>query len=325
MSSFLMCILHCPRYNSRLSIINTLLEKITKSDKITTKVEIIDSHNPDTLNISQIKEVVKLDQLKTNTIFDNLTKNLHVKHISHLMKHYDALQRFCSQDIYDTMLVLEDDVLYGEDIVDQIVEAYNTFQDNAKETVMFLGCPIPMSISNTKGMHFVFDSFNILPTCDSYFINKAVAKKMLSIFLPIRFLSTVHMSYLSKIHDIKYTFYNNNIFVNGTKFGVFVSSLDTNNKLFMNSDFNRIGMLLSKEELSTEDIDFIENIEKTIPFKEHPDFLYMFGLFYKKQKEYLKALKYFETAYKNYVSNDSIINNESEFLKDYIKLYQYLQ
>ena len=133
------------------------------------------------------------------------------------------------------------------------------------------------------------------------------------------------MSYLSRFNGIKFTFYNSNVFVNGSKFGVFVSALDPNNKLFMNPDYNKIGMLLSKDELESDGIKTITQIEKRLQFKDHPDFQYIFGLFYVKQKNYKKALSYFEDAYKNYNSNDSVINAESEFLQDYIKLFKHLQ
>jgi len=327
LTNLYVCIIHYPGLNVRLQTVNNFISKITSDTSLQVKVDVIDAYNPDKITQDDVKAYVKLEKLTTNTIFDQLLKNLHIKQISNSLKHMKAMDAFLLQPTFDTMLVLEDDALFGDDIVEKLKQAIVKFHEaTPAPDILLLGCPTPVALAqNTNTIVNVFESFKLIPTCESYLVSKASAKTIMSMFSPIRFGTSVHYSYLHQIHDLRVSMIIPNIFVNGSKYGVYVSALDPNNKLFMNNDYNQLSVVLAKNEpLTQETRDMVAALKKK-PLGEHPDFLYLLALIAKKEGNFKEAKDILDKTYKIYKNNDSILNGESDFLRTYTSIFGHFQ
>lgn len=315
-------VIHDKKFNLRLQTLNNLISKLVSNFK----VEMIEKYNHEDLKSDEIRAMVKLENPQSQTFFDTLVKSMHVKQVSQVLKHKAAYEAFLSQDTFDTLLVIEDDVLCGDNIDVDLTKAIDTFNNHNDIDVLFLGCPTPKAMSE-KALTIapVIDYFRLLPSCDSYLMKKDGANKILSNMLPIRFSLNVHLSFLLHQHNIKMYMMSPNIFVNGSKYGVYVSSIDQNNRLFMNQDYNKLIVLNSKTTYTPSDIESVKEMANKATLREHPDFQYQFGIFFIRVGQHATAKGFFDTAYKVYTSNQCVMNNESEFLMNYMRIFKYMQ
>jgi GR25 family glycosyltransferase involved in LPS biosynthesis len=323
MPNLLIAVVHDKKFVLRLQTLNTLISKLVSGFK----VEIIDRYNQDDITTDDINATIKLESPKSETYFDGMVKHLHVKQVSQALKHKAALEMFIAQDVFDTMLVIEDDVLCSENITTELEHAIETLNGSPDIDMLFLGCPTPkVMVENHLSVAPILQYFKLLPTVDSYLIKKSKAVELLACLLPIRYTIGIQYSFLASQQKIKAYMSSPNIFVNGSKYGVYVSSVDPNNKLFMNNDFNKLAALNSKPEpLTTSEVDEVKKMSVTVQLREHPDFQYQFAVFYMNQKLYKEAKEHFDVAYKFYNENDCIINNNSDFLINYTRIFKYLQ
>ncbi len=333
MPNLYIAIIHNPILNVRLNTVNNLIEKLSKAPSFKIKVQVMDMFNPEQITQQDIQKYVRLEKLQTNTIFDQLVSNLHIKQISAALKHYHALQNFLAQDQFDDLLVLEDDVIFSDDVVAQLERALDAWHARkGSSDMLLLGCPTPAQATADK--EFVIDAFkhfNLVPSCDSYLTSKQAARKLFDAFLPIRFARTLHLSYLHATHDMRIDMTIPNIFVNGSKYGAYVSSIEANNRLFMNQEYNTLHRLVHQDALTSDDVNWaLAILQNPKPIHDHPDFQYMIARVRTKlgprgtqsAQEHLDDIKdMYEKALNMYKMNDAPIGNESEFLLNYIRLY----
>lgn len=316
-------VIHDKKYNLRLQTLNNLITKLTSNFK----VEVVDKYDHESLKAEEIRANVRLENPDTKTFFDQLVRSMHVKQVSQALKHKSAMEAFVAQDTFDTLLVIEDDVLCGDNIETDLGKAIATFNSRAQDIdALFLGCPTPKAMSD-KGVQLamVNEYFRLLPTCDSYLMNKDGAKKMLANLTPIRFQLNVQYSYMMHHKEMRMYMITPNVFVNGSKYGVYVSSIEQNNKLFMNQDFNKLVTLNTKTSYTAAEVEEVKEMAMKMAMKDHPDFQYQFAVFFMRIGQYNIAKQFFDGAYKTYTSNECIMNNESEFLINYTRLFKYMQ
>lgn len=315
-------VIHDKKLNVRLQTLNNLISKLVNGFKI----ELIDVHNAEDIRQSDISDNVKLESPKTESFFDGLVKSMHVKQVSQALKHKTALERFIAQDDFDTMLVIEDDVLCGDNVEQEVFKAIEVLDKNPQIDALFLGAPTPRSMTEkNETLAPVLEYFRLLPTVDSYIIKKDKAITLLSNLLPFRYTVPIQYSFLAHQKTFKPYFQSPNIFINGSKYGVYVSTVDTNNKLFMNPEFNRLVALNTKTAYTQQEVEDVKDMVKKVPLIQHCDFQYQLGLFFLRISQFDKAKEFFDSAYKTYVDNDCILNSESEFLNNYARLFKFLQ
>jgi hypothetical protein len=116
-----------------------------------------------------------------------------------------------------------------------------------------------------------------------------------------------------------------NLFIDGTKYGLFLSKLTPNNPLIFNNDFTKLRNIVTKEEVTDTDEQEVNQLVSKSPIRNNPDFIHMECAYHMKCKNYTKAKERYDVAYSTYVANGCIVSNESIFLKDYIRCHKYLQ
>lgn len=300
------------------------------------KIRVITDYDPQDINGEVIGKCVSYAPIKDEdenaepklSNYNSFLKNLHIFQLSNSLKHYKALSEIASSsDENDINLIIEDDVLY-EDKLCMSLERVIADIPNGYDMV-FLGMPSNLDPQKRSQVKFqsVKDVFpQILPYCDSYLVSKSAAKNLADNFLPVKFVNHVQMSYVMEKSKVKGILSVPNIFMDGSKFGVFLSILTPNNALVFNNDYMRAKVFLQNyETLTAEDKKSLETLVKDSPLNAHPDFMHVKALFMMQQKKFKEAETVFESALKIYQGNNCIINHESQFLKDYIRLYKDLQ
>ena len=69
----------------------------------------------------------------------------------------------------------------------------------------------------------------------------------------------------------------------------------------------------------------LEKIFKESPLSMHPDFNFLYAQYLVACKRYAEANDVFENSLKVYLANNCVVNHETQFLKEFIRLNKYTQ
>ena len=323
-------IIHFNKLEKRLDNIKRLERLANEDTTLNINVHIVDEHQPDTININNIKNLVKIEKLpeNENAFYQNFVKQMSLEILSNTFNHFKAIQQISKNPSNSYNIILEDDVVYSDKIFVQINTLINHVQSLLDWNIIFLGQPSDKSIQSMTSLSLNdIDNNNLLlHCCESYMIQTETAKDMLLNFFPIRFSYNVQLSYLMNKHNYKCMKIFPNICGDGSKMGVYTSSILMNNVLIFNDLYKEIYIML-EQHLKFDDamIETVKGKFSSNTNTENPDFIYLEALFYKKIGYIEKAKELFETAMGYYEENLVPMNNTSTFLKNYIELYKVLQ
>lgn len=330
--------IHATHLKEREKIINDFrnnLEKFNFKNYSKKIINVITNYDPSEINIDLVKEKVNYDPIKSDSeskkeleFFNGALKNLHIFQVSNCLKHYYALKMASEAGENDVNLILEDDILYEEKIFDSLEKIIVESSDSKKNDLIWLGLPSNKSNNNNDTPDFrnQRELFRVLPYCDSYLINKKTAQKLYQNFLPIKWISNIQFSYLIEKLQIESRIVIPNIFMEGSKFGLFMSSLNCNNQLFFNRDYmTAFNILNNNNEISNTESKTLQDLFANSQISQNPDFIHLNAKYLTKKKQYQEAEKMYKKIFKIYQDNTHIINNESNLLKDYIHLHKFLQ
>lgn len=249
--------------------------------------------------------------------------------ISNALNHYSALCKCAQNGQNDVNLIVEDDICFTDDSIDRLLNNLSVLSSD-NELMTFLGQPIQASniidMDTLSKAKIEKDTHNMqtINNCESYVISSKNAKRMMDIFLPVRFETNIHICYIAckKNYDI-YKSYPN-IFVDGSKTGVYHSSISPNNVLIYNNDYKFLySCLINKQDINR----YTSKIEEIIKTNsDNADFLILYSIYLKQinaDKE--KIEEFLRKAYDIYVREKVPITNKSNLLHNYIELYKVYQ
>lgn len=286
----------------------------------------------------------------------NSTNMLYAKQASNALKHFAAIKMIHESDDDDTLyhLVLEDDVIYSNTF-DKELDAVISSAPFDWE-MMFLGLPITRSASSNTNTPSTRERDNgesvlsfekledfykqskvsSLMACDSYLLRPVGAQKLASNYLPVRFPAHIHMSwriggYVNGISSPPYIRCYNafpNVFLDGSKVGVFSSTLTRNNRLLWNKAYiNAASIIKNTNKPLTEDQKAL--FERTIismgRLNQSPDVQALVGNYLATVGRYKEAEKCMSNALLNFKNNGAILDKHSDFLNNFCDIYQFLQ
>lgn len=301
-----------------------LVNKYTFKNATSIKVHKITKYDPPEINGEVISKTVSYAQIPTTdplSFYNQFLKNLHVFQLSNALKHYQAMEMIStSTDSNSIHIVLEDDILYEDKIcmhIDNLIE-----EKPSEHEMIFLGLP---SNSTTLKYQETKNLFRVLPYTDSYMITPNAAKKLYDHYLPVTFINNIQMSYVLEKAGVTAVLRVPNLFMDGSKAGIVLSTLTPNNQLMFNSDYTQCRSIIHKESLTTADKELAEKIFKESPLNNHPDFVYLKALYSVRTENYTQAQEHYEKALEVYQLNGCVLNHESQFLKDYTSLFKHIQ
>lgn len=292
-------------------------------------IHIIEDFDPADIDINTVRQYVNYDKIQENhvEVYNQFLKNMHINQLSNALKHYKAME-LIAKNSHDGELnmILEDDILYEEKICYSLDKLVSKLPE--KYDILFLGMPKNQPIDpsqNSFDFHPTKNTFPVIPFCDSYLISHSACKAMVPHYMPIKFINNIQMSYVCDKVGLNTSHCLPNIFVDGSKYGMFLSKLSNNNPLIFNSDFTTLRSLISKDVLEKEDIKNIETLLNKTPIRSNPDFAHLECIYHIKCQEYQKAKDKFDEAYKVYALNGCVLGHDSVFLRDYIRVHKHLQ
>jgi hypothetical protein len=302
------------------------IEKLTKlfsSANVT--FEFIEKYDPSTIVATDVQQKINLNKQNNGELYDELIRNMHINQISNGLKHGDALQKAKEeQDKYKTFLFIEDDVLFGDDIIDKMKEAITLLNNSSDIDILFLGLPSlsPIEDKNTLKVCPTSEFYRLFPCCDSYMIKSSNISKIADMFFPIKYITNFHLSYIVSQNNLQSSMIIPNIFLDGSKYGAYLSSVDPNNRMMFNPEFIQLTNMLqnNSSDDKTKEIAF-ENMK----FKNHPDVMHLNAIYFMTKGEFKKAATILENILQVSTQNGCIINSDTEFLKTYMRLYKFIQ
>jgi GR25 family glycosyltransferase involved in LPS biosynthesis len=306
-----------------------LIAKHSFKDYKINSIRIIGEYDPQMINMDVIQKSVDYNPIQEEElkVFNQLLRNIHVNQLSNALKHHKAMEYISTLSGDDDVnIILEDDVLFVAEMPHLLEQALSQFKK--EHDLVFLGLPINKEppANNKIVVEAVDPMYTVLPLCDSYIISTSCASKLHAQYLPIKFPNNIHLSYIMKKLSLNAQQTRPNVFVDGTKYGVFPSSLTINNPLIFNREFLVISNMINKPtELTKDEIKAAEQVLASSPVKDNHEFVYLRAKLLMKMKKMKEAEESFEKAYDTALKCGCIVNHESVFLKDFIRYYKEIQ
>ena len=313
-------IIHSPSLEIRKQHIKKFAD-ILESVKI--DYEYVESNEASKITQQDVQQKIDLSKKQTGDLFDELVRNLHVNQLSNALKHCEAMTLASKeQDKYENFLFVEDDILFGDDMIDKLREVLTLYRKETND-ILFLGLPSLAPIEQKNELQIIPTSqfYKLFPCCESYLIKATTVGKIAPLLYPIKYVTNFQLSYVAKTHNLETTMVVPNIFLDGSKYGAFLSSIDPNNKMLFNPEFIKLANLVQSD-VSTQTI---ESGFETIKFRNHPDVMHLQAIYLITKGEYAKAETILENILQLTTQNGCIINNETEFLMTYMRLHKFTQ
>lgn len=293
--------------------------------------KIISEHDPSDLTPEFLQKHVNYSPFPTEDeklkFYNGALRMLHINNISNAMKHYEALK--CISEKGESInLVLEDDVLFEPGFCAILDETIGKLAD---KQLVFIGLPNNEEMKD-KTIKFkdTKEMFKVLPYNDSYFVTPSTAKMLIEKFFPIKFLTNIQLTYLCDITDVKIFQTVPNVFIDGTKYGMYLSSLMANNELAFNKDYMMVKSVLNKvdakQDLIEDEKKMLDQLFEKSDIREHPDFLLLKTKYLRYVKKNIKgAYDLYKKLFDVYKKNNCIVNNECMLLREYISVHAEMQ
>jgi hypothetical protein len=291
-------------------------------------IQTIEEFDPTDIQSDTVQKYVNYTQIQDSTysLYNQCFKNLHIYQLSNALKHAKAIELASKNPPEDINIILEDDLIFEERLcisLEKVIKKLDIDFD-----LVFLGLPTNKEVKNKTDMFFqnTKDIFRILPYCDSYILSHKAAKSLVDKYLPIKFINNIQLSYMIDTLNLKSQIAVPNMFMDGSKYGTHISSLNGTNALLFNNEYNILKHFVSKETpLTQEEEKNLQTVLENSSVKNHPDFCHLKALLLVKDGKYNEAKKVFEETYQKYKNSNCIVNHESAFLKDYIRIFKHLQ
>ena len=315
---------------SRFNHLNLQIVKLKGiMEKLNINYNFIQINNPSSKdiekNIDKFRERVDLnkDNIKDDD-FKNLISPLNTNQISNFAKQHKAIEAIKNNDC-KINFIIEDDIMIIDDFIDNftnLMEKIKTLDFDIVFTSISVNDP-----ESKENFLNSYDFFKVLISKSSYFITKDCASKLSDFLEKIRFPYKLHLSYFisENRETIKSYIYNKNLLFEGSKIGLFSTSINNNNFLYQNGEFIKMTKLIdNKETLDDSTMKEIEKIYESSG-KNNPDFQHTVGLSYYKNKKYKEAKEMLIEAVLNLNKNDGYLAPQSEVLNNCINMHQFEQ
>lgn len=341
-------VIHSARLAGRMKNIDLLRSVLSSGQRVELKsFEILGEQDAEVLDESSVRELTdvttKGEAGAPGAPFARLLAPMHVNQVSNALKHQAALMRVASASsdpgVYH--LVVEDDVLFNEG---NLVQGLADILEGAPVDcgVLFLGLPSSKPVAGEpeaqpsavrfEALDHFFSFFNIsvLPACDSYVVSPFAASRLIQRFLPIRFPTHIHLSWCLREcaagRGMQAHIASPNVFLDGSKLGIFTSSLTQNNRLAWNPAYMEINALVRRPQpLTDQEVERIEGLRARMSLRDNPDIRFLFGLYHAKCGRHGAAAVEMTAAFEAYRQNGCILSRSSEFVNRFCDLHVHLQ
>ena len=316
---------HLPMRAKSIDVTTNKIRNLMKAQKIESNIVYIKTPTIQDIekNLAEYNKSIDLTEEIEDEDFKKLQNKFNLAQISNLLKHKKAYE-IIKNSTNKHNLILEDDAL----LLDDFINNFNDFLKllNKIEYDILFTC-----ISNNNGtkrldIELSTINFKILLSKSSYLVTPATADKLYNYLHTIRF--TIKNSLSKYIYDnrndLQSYVLNKHMFLEGSKLGLFISTVNPTNQQIQNSSFIEMVNLYNKfdkNETTIEDILDFHNKNG----KNNPEFLHLVGLVYYKKNDYNKALEYLQDAVFNIKKLEGHVPVFNEILNNCINMHKFSQ
>jgi hypothetical protein len=304
------------------STLNAIVEIMKKKGHT---VSIINVLNPTLeeieINLAEYNKSINLNSDEiTDEEFKKLQSKFNLAQLSNLYKHRNAYESIKNSKTKHN-LIIEDDVI----LLPEYTPNFEMFMGKLStfEYDILLACisnndenePMDIAISSVY--------FKVLISKCAYFITPTTAQKLYDYLDVVRFplkLSLSKFIFDNKSEICSYIL-NKHTFLEGSKLGIFTTSINSNNFLLQNIHFIRLIEMLNNNETNIKKIEEHYNAYG----KNNPDFLHILGLIYFKNNKFKEAAETLKMAIINYKNEEGYMIQNNELLNNAINIYQHYQ
>lgn len=282
-------------------------------------------------NIDKYNKRVNLDKNDSDDEFNNLNQKLTIGQISNMEKHRNIYNLIANiNDDKVLHFIIEDDILISNDYINNIKLLFkniNNFNNFNNWDILFTSVSNNIDNDDIDLLNSI-DFFKIIISKSSYFIKKSIVSKLNNYLETIKYPLKIALSkfIVDNKNTIQSKILNKHTFLEGSKIGIFLSSISPNNFLYQNNDFVKIAKLLNTSTITNELSNEAEKIYRSNQLNlNNADFQHSMGILYYKNGDYDTAKKYLIDAVYNIKKNEGFLNMNSEILNNCINMHQFNQ
>jgi hypothetical protein len=257
--------------------------------------------------------------------FDKMIAPLSVEEISNYEKQREAWKRIGDGAADDLSLVIEDDTFLLPNMEHALKELFAV--DHSTYDVLTLAISSndvrPGDKLDIINVRKSINNFKILPSKDAYMISKHAARKLLDQTETIKFHMRHQLSYVfHKDQDIKLVHPSTRIFLEGSKIGIYTSSVHPNNILNYNQEYMELFKLMNTGNL---DAQHIRRLYKQIAHLQNPDAMHVYGVLLFQAKEVKEAQDVLLEAIDLMQKQQGVMTFRSDLLNNLINIHEFTQ
>lgn len=273
---------------------------------------------------------IKYDSVQ-DAEFDKLSNVLSTEELSNYEKHRDAWRRIIAEEKMkeeDVCMVVEDDMFLVPNCEKHLKTLIQQLSSTKMESVDFLTLSLSDVATPDTDPLVLFPlakAGRVLPSKEAYIVHPRICKLLLEQTETIRFSMRVHLSWIiASQTQIRAMYPSHRIFLDGSKLGLYPSTLHHNNMLVYNQEYMELFAYMSKSG-SEIPIDKVNETWKKIAHIQNPDLMHLVGVLYFKAGLYREAEEMLQKAATEMQKQGGVLNNRSDLLNNLVNMYEKLQ
>lgn len=287
------------------------------------------NHDPSHLQskIQQLSDRVKYDKTGYDDIDANTTV-LNLEEISNFEKHREIWRRIKTEvaNPTDIVLVLEDDAIH----LPEFTKNLQGFLENprSKDWDVYL-MSVAVASTDTEGrvLSPIADTMRVIPSKCAYAVRPVSAslQTLLDETEIIRFPMRIQLGYIfQKRRDLRGVVSTRQCFLEGSKVGLYPSTLHSHNLLIFNQEYMELFRMLQlqpqqlNEQAITALYDRVKHIQST-------DLLHVYGVLMFKCGKIKEAAQHLTTALQWMQLQHGFLSPQSEMLNNLINMHEHMQ
>jgi len=226
--------------------------------------------------------------------------------------------------VKDLHMIMEDDIIILKDHIENISALIDDLNAGGDWDILFNCLNV---VNNPEKYININQLYNIIISKACYIIKNAeMCEKLYNATNTFKLNLKLTLSKFLKDHNYTAMSYNKITFIEGSKLGLYPSSVNPNNYLFLNNNYIALKQIAEKKELTDDDMKNAEKIYKESQNIPSIDIQGLMGTIYLNYKDYKKAKEYMNASLSALKKcNGYSIMKNNELLNNTINIYQYDQ
>ena len=316
---------------NRITNINNvvaILKNLCAKNNINSFINLISEPSSVTIdkNISTFNSRVDYSPFKDNNEYNEYITMLNSCQISNYEKHRELYKIIKDRDNDDLHMIIEDDMLISNSYINNINDMINdlTNKDNCDLwDILFLSLN---TVNNGENFVNFRTVYNKLITKSCYFVKPKICNKLYEESSTFKLQIKYFISkYIEDNKELNVYFYNKNTLIEGTKIGIYPSSVNSVNYLYFNNEYIGLLKIYNKDIITEDDIKVACELYKIVENINSSDIINVMGMIYNKKKDYKDAKKYFIQAMDTHKKNYGYLQKNSNILNNCINIFQHDQ